>query len=99
MKFPAIWEIVSLMTFHPAAPIQPEHSKTKAALTKETNRLPDATAPIEEADRATTWLESQSKQMLTRAQSIRRRYHQYARYRRGYSDVGRKLMIVLTKKY
>ena len=42
-------------------------------------RLLDATVPIEEADRAATWLESQSRRMLTRAQSIRRRYHKYAR--------------------
>ena len=42
-------------------------------------RLFDRTTPLEEADHAAAWLESQAKKMLARATAIRRLYHQYAR--------------------
>ena len=42
-------------------------------------RLNDRSATVEEVDRAASWLESQSREMLKRATAIRRRYHRYHR--------------------
>lgn len=44
-------------------------------------RLFERSTPLEEADIAASWLESQGKRMMTRAIAIRRRYHRYARER------------------
>lgn len=42
-------------------------------------RLFDVSTPLEEADRAASWLESQARKMLARAGKIRGRYHRYSR--------------------
>ena len=41
-------------------------------------RLFDGSTPLDEADRAAAWLESQGKKMLKRGAAIRRRFHRYA---------------------
>ena len=42
-------------------------------------RLFDRSTPLEEADRAASWLESQGHKMLKRGAAIRRRFHNYSR--------------------
>lgn len=56
-----------------------EHSDGRILSGQDGYRLLDRDTPIEEVDRAATWLESQGKKMLGRAAAIRRRYHRYAR--------------------
>ena len=41
-------------------------------------RLFDGSTPLDEADRAAAWLESQARKMLLRGAAIRRRYHRFA---------------------
>lgn len=56
-----------------------EHSDGRIISGQKGYRLFDRTTPLEEADRAAGWLESQGKKMLMRGAAIRRRYHRYAR--------------------
>lgn len=55
-----------------------EHSDGRILSGQAGYRVLDRTVPIDDVDRAATWLESQAKKMLTRAAVIRRRYHSYA---------------------
>lgn len=56
-----------------------EHSDGRVISGQKGYRLFDRTTPLDEADRAASWLESQGKKMLLRGAAIRRRYHRYAR--------------------
>lgn len=56
-----------------------EHSDGRIISGQKGYRLFDRTTPLEEADRAAAWLESQGKKMLLRGAAIRRRFHRYAR--------------------
>lgn len=56
-----------------------EHSQGRILSGQQGYRLFDRTTPLEEADRAATWLESQGRKMLQRGAAIRRVYHRYAR--------------------
>jgi hypothetical protein len=58
-----------------------EHSDGRILSGQGGYRLFDRTTPVEEADRAASWLESQGRKMLLRGASIRRRLHRYARDR------------------
>lgn len=59
-----------------------EHSNGRIISGQKGYRLFDRSTPLEDADRAASWLESQAKRMLTRAGQIRRRYHSYGRDRK-----------------
>lgn len=56
-----------------------EHSDGRILSGQAGYRLFDRTTPLEEADRAAAWLESQGRKMLLRGAAIRRVYHRYAR--------------------
>jgi hypothetical protein len=56
-----------------------EHSEGRILSGQAGYRYLDQSVPIEEVDRAATWLESQGKKMLVRGAEIRRRYHRFAR--------------------
>lgn len=56
-----------------------QHSEGRILSGQQGYRLFDRTTPLEEADRAATWLESQAREMLRRGAAIRRVYHRYAR--------------------
>lgn len=56
-----------------------EHSAGRIISGQKGYRLFDRSTPLEEADRAASWLESQAKRMMTRATQIRVRYHRFAR--------------------
>lgn len=56
-----------------------EHSDGRILSGQEGYRLFERSTPIEEADQAASWLESQAKRMVRRASSIRQRLHRYAR--------------------
>lgn len=62
-----------------------EYSEGQILSGQQGYRLLDRSTPIEEVDRAATWLESQGKKMLLRGAAIRRRYHRYARDSEGVS--------------
>lgn len=55
-----------------------EHSRGRILSGQKGYRLFDRTTPLEEADRAASWLESQGRKMLMRGAAIRRVYHRYA---------------------
>lgn len=59
--------------------VMAEHSDGRIISGQKGYRLFDGTTPLEEADRAAAWLESQGKKMLLRGAAIRRRYHRFAR--------------------
>jgi len=56
-----------------------EHSKGRILSGQKGYRLFDRTTPLEEADHAASWLESQGSKMIRRGAAIRRLYHRYAR--------------------
>lgn len=56
-----------------------EHSDGRIISGQKGYRIFDRTTPLEDADRAASWLESQAKRMMGRALSIRKRYHRFAR--------------------
>lgn len=56
-----------------------EHSEGRILSGQKGYRLFERATPLEEADRAASWLESQGKKMLMRGAAIRRLYHRYAR--------------------
>lgn len=56
-----------------------EHSAGRILSGQAGYRLFDRSTPLEEADRAASWLESQGRKMLLRGAAIRRLYHRYAR--------------------
>lgn len=60
-----------------------EHSDGRIISGQMGYRLLDQSTPIEEVDRAASWLESQGKKMLLRGAAIRRYYHRYAREEGG----------------
>lgn len=55
-----------------------EHSDGRIISGQSGYRLLDRSTPIEDVDRAASWLESQGKKMLLRGAAIRRYYHRYA---------------------
>ena len=57
-----------------------EHSDGRCLSGQAGYRLFDRTTPLDEADRAAAWLESQGRKMLLRGAAIRRHYHRYARH-------------------
>jgi len=56
-----------------------EHSDGRILSGQKGYRLFERSTPLEEADRAASWLESQGRKMLLRGAAIRRVYHRYAR--------------------
>ena len=56
-----------------------EHSDGRILSGQLGYRLFERSTPLEEADRAASWLESQGRKMLLRGAAIRRVYHRYAR--------------------
>lgn len=58
-----------------------EHSDGRILSGQQGYRLFDRSTPLEDADRAAAWLESQGRKMLLRGAAIRRVYHRYARER------------------
>jgi hypothetical protein len=62
-----------------------QHSAGRILSGQQGYRLFDRSTPLEEADRAASWLESQAREMLRRGAEIRRVYHRYAREQKAAS--------------